>query len=54
MIRTIRRLRDLLRDDTGASAVEYALLASLVAAVIATIVGSLGLTVKGLFASLVF
>lgn len=37
------------RDEAGTSAVEYALLASLIAAVIVIAVTSLGLTTSGLF-----
>lgn len=39
----------LLAEDTGASAVEYALLASLIAAVIVVIVATLGQQVLELF-----
>ncbi|MES2104114.1 MAG: Flp family type IVb pilin [Pseudomonadota bacterium] len=39
-------LRKFYRDESGASAIEYALLASLVAAVIVAIVGLLGGQVK--------
>jgi len=45
-------LRDALkRGDRGATAVEYALMASLIAAVIVLAVGALGLSVSGLFQS---
>ncbi len=40
-----------LRDDRGASAVEYALLAGFIAAVIAVTVGLLGIRVDQLFAT---
>jgi pilus assembly protein Flp/PilA len=40
-----------LRDDRGATAVEYALIASLIAAVIAALVVLLGQDVLGLFES---
>jgi pilus assembly protein Flp/PilA len=39
------------RDDRGASAVEYALLVALIAAVIATAVGLLGTKITGIFTS---
>lgn len=38
--------------DRGATAVEYALLASLIAAIVATIVGMLGVQVRDMFATL--
>jgi len=41
-----------LQDETGASAVEYGLLASLIAAVIAGVVATLGEEVVALFESL--
>jgi len=43
---TARRLR---ADDSGATAIEYALLAGLIATVIIVAVGSLGRTLDGLF-----
>ncbi len=46
-----RRFATLLCDDEGATAVEYAILASLIAAVIAAAVGLLGQAVAGLFTS---
>ena len=46
-----RRLAALLSDDAGATAAEYAILASLIAAVIALAVGTLGQGVAGLFNS---
>ena len=42
-------LKTLLNDETGATAVEYAIIASLIAAVIAGIVGVLGGQVADLF-----
>jgi pilus assembly protein Flp/PilA len=42
-------LRRLVDGERGATAVEYAMLASLIAAVIASIVGVLGITVQSLF-----
>lgn len=39
------------KRDRGATAVEYALMASLIAAVIVVAVGALGLSVAGLFQS---
>lgn len=41
------------RDEIGATAVEYALLASLVAAVIVAIVATMGEEVLGLFQSVI-
>jgi len=41
------------RDETGATAIEYALLASLVAAVIAGVVGALGVSILGFFDSVI-
>jgi Flp pilus assembly pilin Flp len=40
------------RNQRGATAVEYAILASLIAAVIATTVGALGIGVNELFTSI--
>ncbi len=40
-----------IRDSRGATAIEYALIASLIAVVIAVAVGTLGTDVKGLFNS---
>ena len=42
-------MTDFLRDETGATAVEYALLASLIAAVVAATVVLLGEEVLGAF-----
>jgi pilus assembly protein Flp/PilA len=44
------RARDLWGDELGATAVEYALLAALIAVVIAGAVGALGTALRGLFA----
>jgi pilus assembly protein Flp/PilA len=44
-------VRRFLRDDGGATAIEYALIASGVAVVIAASVVNLGSTVQGLFTS---
>ena len=49
MIVMLRTCRQLATDDTGATAIEYALLAAMIAAVILTTVGSLGTTVGQLF-----
>jgi pilus assembly protein Flp/PilA len=48
---SIVRLRRLLHDESGATAIEYALIASGIAVAIAATVVSLGSTVKGLFVS---
>jgi Flp pilus assembly pilin Flp len=42
-------LRRLTRDETGATAAEYALLAALITLAVAVTVGSLGAAVRGLF-----
>lgn len=46
--------RDRLTDERGATAVEYALISSLIAGVIALTVGGLGAIVLGLFDSVSF
>ena len=46
-----RRPAELLCDDEGATAVEYAILASLIAVVIAAAVGLLGQRVAGIFSN---
>ncbi len=43
------RARRLLADDSGATAIEYALLAGLIATVIIVAVASLGRTLDGMF-----
>ena len=42
-------LRRFLHDDSGATAIEYAMIASGIAVAIATTITSLGTTVKGLY-----
>jgi pilus assembly protein Flp/PilA len=42
-------LRRFLRDESGATAIEYAMIASGIAVAIATTIVSLGSTVKGLY-----
>ncbi|NTU77392.1 MAG: Flp family type IVb pilin [Alphaproteobacteria bacterium] len=42
-------LRNFLRDDEAATAIEYALIASMIAAVIAVTVLSLGTTLRGAY-----
>ena len=44
-------LLNFFRDESGASAVEYAILASLIAAVCVAVIFSLGETTKGLFST---
>jgi pilus assembly protein Flp/PilA len=44
-----KRIRETLQDDSGASSVEYALLASLIAVAIVTGVTTLGSTLNGIF-----
>lgn len=43
--------RDHLRDDLGATAIEYALIAGFIAVVIVAVVTAIGLDVLGLFTS---
>jgi pilus assembly protein Flp/PilA len=45
----LRAINTFIRDEEGASAVEYGLLAALIAAVIVTAVTSLGTTLKDTF-----
>jgi len=47
----ITSIKRLLRDDGGATAIEYAMIASGVAVAIAATVATLGSTVNGLFTS---
>lgn len=44
-------LKEFLREEAGASAVEYGLIAALIAAIIILAVEGLGLTLNGLFTS---
>lgn len=48
----MRMLRALWEDEEGPTAVEYAILASLIAVVIVATVGALGFAVQGLFTRL--
>jgi pilus assembly protein Flp/PilA len=50
----MENLKRFLKDDDGTAAIEYAVLASLIAAAIATTVGTLGLNVKGLYEKITF
>lgn len=45
----LSRALDIFNDESGATAIEYGLIAALIAAVIVTAVTSLGTTVKGVF-----
>ena len=45
----MRTARRLLRNETGSTAIEYALVASLIAVVIAVSVASIGSTLKPIF-----
>jgi pilus assembly protein Flp/PilA len=45
----IRTIRSFLRDERGATAIEYALIAAGIAVAIVTAVNSLGDTVKGMY-----
>jgi pilus assembly protein Flp/PilA len=49
----MRKLLDRLRNDVGASAVEYGLMISLIAAAIVTLVGTLGTKVGAAFQAIV-
>jgi pilus assembly protein Flp/PilA len=52
-MRNVQKLfTDMLRDDSGASAVEYGLLVAAIAAVIVTILFSFGTVVQGTFFNL--
>jgi pilus assembly protein Flp/PilA len=44
-------MRRFLRDDGGATAIEYAMIASGIAVAIAATIGTLGSSVKGMYAS---
>jgi pilus assembly protein Flp/PilA len=48
---TIRRMRDFLRDDRAATAIEYALIASGIAAAIIVAVTTLGTSLQGKYQS---
>jgi pilus assembly protein Flp/PilA len=47
----MRSLRDFIRDDSGATAIEYALIASGIAAAIIAVVMSMGTTLNGMYTS---
>lgn len=49
MARVFQMFRDLINSEEGATAVEYAIMAGFIAAVIAGAVGGLGQAVVGLF-----
>lgn len=48
---TMRSLRDFVRDDGGATAIEYALIASGIAAAIVAVVMTMGTSVQGMYQS---
>ncbi len=48
----MERFIKFLRDEEGATAIEYALIAALIAVVIAVALGPLGLKIKALFESI--
>lgn len=48
---TMRRMRDFLRDDSGATAIEYALIASGIAGAIIVVVIALGTSVQNMYTS---
>jgi pilus assembly protein Flp/PilA len=45
----LKRITDFSADDSGATAIEYALIASLIAIALVTILGSLGTRLSGVF-----
>jgi pilus assembly protein Flp/PilA len=47
----MRSLRDFVRDDGGATAIEYAMIASGIAAVIVAVVMTMGTSVQGMYQS---
>ncbi|HEY7998374.1 MAG TPA: Flp family type IVb pilin [Pseudolabrys sp.] len=47
----MRRMRDFLRNDSGATAIEYALIASGIAGAIIVVVFSLGTSVQNMYTS---
>ncbi len=47
--RTMHSLRDFLRDDSGATAIEYALIASGIAGAIIAVVMALGTQIKAMY-----
>jgi pilus assembly protein Flp/PilA len=47
----MRSLRDFVRDDGGATAIEYALIASGIAAAIIAVVMTMGTSVQGMYQS---
>jgi pilus assembly protein Flp/PilA len=49
--KTISSLRRFMHDDSGATAIEYAMIASGIAVAIATTIMSLGTSVQGLYSS---
>lgn len=48
----MRKAKELLRDDSGATAIEYGLLLGLLAMVMIATLNSLGLTLTGVFETL--
>ncbi len=48
---TMRRMRDFLRNDSGATAIEYALIASGIAGAIIVVVLALGTSVQNMYTS---
>lgn len=45
----MKMIKSFLRDESGATAVEYGIMVALIAAIIVTIVKSVGLKVQGAF-----
>jgi pilus assembly protein Flp/PilA len=48
----LRTITTFIRDEEGATAVEYGLMAALIAAVIVTVVTQLGTTLQGVFTNI--
>ena len=48
---TMRSFRDFVRNDGGATAIEYALIASGIAAAIIAVVMTMGISVQGMYQS---
>jgi pilus assembly protein Flp/PilA len=48
---TMRSLRDFVRDERGATAIEYALIASGIAAAIIAVVMAMGTSLNGMYTS---
>ena len=47
----LARLKSLLRDETGATAIEYGLIAALIAVAAVTVLGTVGTNLTGTFST---